>query len=172
MATHLPAPRVVIASNDSEGKSVISSDTTNPLFGPFGPKASQFTTLYSTEAVPVSNTAPLPSSSTTSIPRPTKNGTVFCTSDMPPNMISAFHRTQTLDYMVVLKGQITLRVDDGKEVTVGEGEMVVNRGNIHAWINNTNEWTRMLFVMLDAEKVVLEDGRALEDEFHPHKPAS
>jgi len=72
--------------------------------------------------------------------------------------------------MVVLKGEIVLRVDGGEEVRIGEGEMCVQRGNIHSWINKTDQWCRMLFVMLDAEPVKLEDGKVLEDAFFPHKP--
>jgi quercetin dioxygenase-like cupin family protein len=71
--------------------------------------------------------------------------------------------------MVVLKGEIVLRLDDGEEVTIREGETAVQRGTIHAWVNKTDEWCRLLFVMLEAERVVLKNGKLLEDEFHPHK---
>jgi quercetin dioxygenase-like cupin family protein len=169
MAAHLPPPRIVITSNDKNGRSIIASDAKMPLFGPFGPLAPQFTTLYATSSAPASNTAPLPPSTTTSVPQPPQNGTVFCTSDIPPNTTSAFHRTTTLDYMVVLKGEIVMRLNDGKETVVKQGEMVVQRGTIHAWINRTDQWCRLLCVMLDAEKVVLRDGRVLESAFIPHK---
>jgi quercetin dioxygenase-like cupin family protein len=71
--------------------------------------------------------------------------------------------------MVVLKGEIVLRLDDGEEVTIREGETAVQRGTIHAWVNKTDQWCRLLCVMLEAKKVVLKDGKVLEDEFHPHK---
>ncbi len=102
------------------------------------------------------------------IPRPKPKGTVFGTSDMPPYATSPFHRTTTVDYMVVLKGEIVVRLDDGVEATVKEGDMLVQRGTIHSWINKTDQWCRMLFVMLDAEKVVLSDGQVL-DAFFPVK---
>ncbi|KAH9206021.1 hypothetical protein DL95DRAFT_397177 [Leptodontidium sp. 2 PMI_412] len=130
--SNLPPPRLVIASNTSTGTSIISSSSTLTPFYPFGPNATGFTTLFSTTSFPASNTAPLPSSTTESIPRPGDKGTVFCTSDIPPFTTSAFHRTRTLDYMVVLKGEIVLRVNGGVEVTVGEGEMCVQRGTIHS----------------------------------------
>ncbi len=62
-----------------------------------------------------------------------------------------------------------MRLNDGKETVVKQGEMVVQRGTIHAWINRTDQWCRLLCVMLDAEKVVLRDGRVLESAFIPHK---
>ncbi len=163
MAAPLPPPRIVIASHNEEGKSVFSRDSDAPLFGPFGPKASQFTTLFTSDAVPASNTAPLPPLVTSSIPRPGPKGTLFGTTDMAPHATSPFHRTSTLDYMVVLKGEIVARLDDGVETTIKEGEMMVQMGTIHAWENKTDQWCRMLFVMLAAEKVVLKDGKVLED---------
>lgn len=169
MASPPGAPRLVITSNDSEGKSVISVDHEMKLFTPFGPNTSQFATLYTTDSMPANNTAPLPPQETTSIPRPSANGTVLCTSDVPPKYTSAVHRTATLDYMVVLKGKIVLRVDEGKEVTIKEGEIAINRGNMHAWVNKSDQWCRLLFVMMPAEKVVLQGGKVLEDAFTPHK---
>jgi quercetin dioxygenase-like cupin family protein len=169
MAAPLPVPRIVVASNNEQGKSVIARDQEMKVFQPFGPNTSSFATLFSTDSFPVNNSAPLPPSTTTSVPRPSRNGTVFTTSDIPPHFTSAFHRTSTLDYMVVLKGEIVLRLDDGEEVTIREGETAVQRGTIHAWVNKTDEWCRLLFVMLEGEKVVLKSGKLLEDEFHPHK---
>jgi quercetin dioxygenase-like cupin family protein len=167
MAAPLAPPRIVIASNNEEGKSVFSRDTEAPLFGPFGPTGSQFATLFHTDAVPASNTAPLTSLVTTSIPRSGPKGTFFGTSDMAPNGVTPFHRTTTLDYMVVLKGEIVARLDDGVEKTIREGEMMVQMGSIHAWVNKTDQWCRMLFVMMAAEQVVLKDGTVLEDAFFP-----
>jgi quercetin dioxygenase-like cupin family protein len=72
--------------------------------------------------------------------------------------------------MVVLKGEIVLRLNHGAEVTIREGETMVQRGTIHSWINRTDQWCRMLFVMLDAEPIELKDGRVLGPVFMPHKP--
>jgi quercetin dioxygenase-like cupin family protein len=169
MAATLPAPRIIVASNNEQGKSVIARDQEMKVFQPFGPNTSSFATLFSTDSFPANNSAPLPPNATTSIPRPPKNGTIFTTSDIPPHFTSAFHRTSTLDYIVVLKGEIVLRLDDGEEETIKEGETAVQRGTIHAWVNKTDQWCRLLCVMLEAEKVVLKDGKVLEDEFHPYK---
>jgi len=169
MAARLPPPRIVIATNNKQGRSVIASDAPMQLFAPFGPQAPQFTTLYTTTSMPASNTAPLPPSTTTTVPSPPTNGTVFCTSDIPPNSTSAFHRTRTLDYMVVLNGEVYMRLNDGKEVLIRQGECVVQRGGIHSWINRRGQWCRMLCVMIDAEPVKLGDGNVLGEVFIPHK---
>ncbi len=167
----LPPPRIVVASHNEEGKSVFSRDTEAPLFGPFGPNGGQFTTLFTTASEPASNIAELPSLTTTSIPRPGPKGSYFGTSDVPPGGVSPFHRTVTVDYMVVLKGEIVARLDNGVEKTIKEGEMMVQMGTIHSWLNKSDDWCRMLFVMLPAEKVVTKDGQVLDEAFFPVKPA-
>ncbi|KQP70006.1 hypothetical protein ASF40_09210 [Microbacterium sp. Leaf288] len=58
-----------------------------------------------------------------------------------------FHRTDSLDYAVVLSGEITLLVDDG-ETTLRAGDVVVQRATNHAWSNRTNESARVLFVLI------------------------
>jgi hypothetical protein len=58
------------------------------------------------------------------------------------------HRTETLDYGVVIEGEITL-VLDNCEVLLGPGSVVVQRGTNHAWSNRSGRLCRMLFVLLD-----------------------
>lgn len=73
------------------------------------------------------------------------------------------HRTQSLDYAAVISGEIVLRLDSGEERTVKAGEFIVQRGVNHEWINRGKEVCRVMFVMVGAEKIVLGDGRALEE---------
>lgn len=63
-----------------------------------------------------------------------------------------FHRTQSLDYAIVLSGEITLLVDDG-ETTLRTGDVVVQRATNHAWSNRSGEICRMLFVLMGTPPV-------------------
>jgi uncharacterized cupin superfamily protein len=56
------------------------------------------------------------------------------------------HRTESIDYGVVLDGEIVLLLDD-EEVRLNTGDIVVQRGTIHAWANRSDRITRMLFVL-------------------------
>ena len=58
------------------------------------------------------------------------------------------HRTETLDYAVVLDGEITLLLDEG-EVRLGTGDVVIQRGTNHAWSNRSGKPVRMLYVLID-----------------------
>lgn len=60
------------------------------------------------------------------------------------------HRTQTVDYGVVIEGEITLVVDKG-EVQLRPGSVVVQRGTNHAWANRSGKPCRMLFVLVDGD---------------------
>jgi mannose-6-phosphate isomerase-like protein (cupin superfamily) len=58
------------------------------------------------------------------------------------------HRTETVDYGVLIEGEITLIVDEG-EVVLKPGSVVVQRGTNHAWANRSGRMARMLFVLID-----------------------
>lgn len=73
------------------------------------------------------------------------------------------HRTLSLDYCIVLSGEIVLELDGGEEKTVKAGEFIIQGGANHRWINRTNEVCRVAFVMAGAEKVRLESGEELEE---------
>jgi mannose-6-phosphate isomerase-like protein (cupin superfamily) len=60
------------------------------------------------------------------------------------------HRTETVDYAVVLEGEITLILDEG-EVNLQAGDVVIQRGTNHAWSNRSGKVTKMLYVLIDGD---------------------
>lgn len=65
-----------------------------------------------------------------------------------PGRHPLMHRTESIDYGIVLSGEIVLLLDDS-EVHLKAGDMVVQRGTIHAWTNRTNAICRMAFILTD-----------------------
>jgi mannose-6-phosphate isomerase-like protein (cupin superfamily) len=63
----------------------------------------------------------------------------------------AIHRTRTIDYVIVLEGEIHLLLDDG-EVRLSAGDVVVQRGTNHAWINRGDAVCRLGMVFIDADE--------------------
>lgn len=57
------------------------------------------------------------------------------------------HRTETIDYGVVIEGEVTLILDQG-EVQLRPGSVVIQRGTNHAWANRSDKPSRMLFVLV------------------------
>ena len=66
------------------------------------------------------------------------------------------HRTETVDYGIVLEGEITLLVDEG-ETVVRAGDIVIQRGTNHGWANRSNANCRIAFILIDGK---FEDGLA------------
>jgi quercetin dioxygenase-like cupin family protein len=58
------------------------------------------------------------------------------------------HRTETIDYAVVLEGEITLVLDD-EDVQLKTGDVVIQRGNNHSWSNRSDKLCRMLYILID-----------------------
>jgi len=69
-------------------------------------------------------------------------------SERDPSM----HRTRTIDYLIILTGEVTLVLDEG-EVVLKPFDVVVQRGTSHAWRNTGSTEAIMAGVMLDAEPV-------------------
>jgi len=80
---------------------------------------------------------------------PPPNGTRFAVIDFPPGNAPIMHRTETIDYVVVLSGQIDMDMDDST-VTLKAGDVMVQRGTNHSWVNRSTERARLAFVLIDA----------------------
>lgn len=60
------------------------------------------------------------------------------------------HRTITTDYAIVLSGEIVMLLDDS-EITLKAGDILIQQGTNHAWVNRSNEVCRMAFVLVSAK---------------------
>ncbi|OJJ57120.1 hypothetical protein ASPSYDRAFT_33253 [Aspergillus sydowii CBS 593.65] len=91
-------------------------------------------------------------------------GTVLRIVDMNPGATSPMHRTISLDYGVVLEGEVELILDSGESRLLRRGDVAVQRGTNHAWRNvSERTWARMLYVLQEAEEVVVDGVRLGED---------
>ena len=63
------------------------------------------------------------------------------------------HTTDSIDYGIVLEGEIALELDDGKEVLMREHDVTIQHGNRHAWRNRSDRPATLLFVLLGARRV-------------------
>lgn len=98
------------------------------------------------------------------------NGTVLRYCDYPPNAVSAMHRTISIDYGVVIEGQIEILLDSGEKRIMNRGDVCVQRSTMHGWRNpSSSSWSRVLFVLMHAETPVVA-GKALAEEYGNDRP--
>jgi len=70
-----------------------------------------------------------------------------------PGVTPRNHRTDSLDYGVVMSGEIDMELDDGVNVRLKAGDVLVQRGTIHNWINNGTEPCVIAFILIAAKPV-------------------
>ena len=81
---------------------------------------------------------------------PPANGTRFAVIDFPPGNTGRMHRTETIDYVIVIDGEIEMDMDDST-VKLKAGDILVQRGTNHAWANRSGKNARVAFVLVDAK---------------------
>lgn len=91
-------------------------------------------------------------------------GTVLRYVDFAPGYTCMMHRTQSVDYGIVLEGQIVSMLDSGEEQLMGRGDVMVQRATMHAWRNpSETEWARMIFCLQDCKPLIIGGKRLGED---------
>ena len=81
---------------------------------------------------------------------PPSHGTRFAVIDFPPGNVPHMHRTETVDYVIVIEGEIEMDMDSST-VKLKAGDIMIQRGTNHAWANRSGKRTRVAFVLVDAE---------------------
>jgi len=82
-------------------------------------------------------------------------GSVFRICRYEPGVAPRNHRTESIDYAVVVSGEIDMELDDGEKVHLTAGDVVVQRGTVHNWTNNGDVPCVVAFVLVAAK---LPDG--------------
>ncbi|KAJ4268433.1 hypothetical protein NW762_002496 [Fusarium torreyae] len=90
-------------------------------------------------------------------------GSVLRFVDFPPGN-SAMHRTVSIDYGIVLEGEVTLVLDSGESRAMKRGDVAIQRGTKHQWINpDQGRWARMVFVLQESKPLMV-NGIPMEED--------
>jgi quercetin dioxygenase-like cupin family protein len=81
---------------------------------------------------------------------PPVNGTRFAVLEIPPGNTPAMHRTESIDYVIVLAGEVEMDMDDST-VKLKAGDILIQRGTNHAWANRSNAPAKIAVVLIDAK---------------------
>ena len=152
--------RRVVTGHDASGHAIIKIDEVaeNLVSSRLGATAC---VVWTTEGFPVDNTgeedAGLRKTGTT-----LDNGTVFRILELAPGVSPRNHRTDSIDYAVVMSGQVDMELDD-TTVHLKAGDVLVQRGTIHNWVNRGTEPCVIAFVLIAAKPVTV-GGKVLRAE--------
>jgi mannose-6-phosphate isomerase-like protein (cupin superfamily) len=169
--------RRVVTGLDADNKAVVLFDSRMPLRA--GPLGLQATNLWVTNSYPLGFSFKDDTSSIPVGVSPLDNGTKFRVVEFPPldpateaKMEPSFlmkavgpvapargrpvshplmHRTRSVDYAVVLSGEIDMVLDDAV-VHLKPGDTIVQQATNHAWVNHGTETCRILFVLMDSKQ--------------------
>jgi hypothetical protein len=173
--------RRVVTGHNAEGKSTFIIDDQSPHIFSRRPGSAIVTELWETTAAPADNRGNADAIDRGFRLPPPQNGSVFRIIDYPPDKerVAAlaaerasgddgsghaaaldrgnprhlgFHKTASIDYAIVLAGEIYALMDDG-EVLLRAGDVLIQRGTNHAWSNRTDAPCTVAFVLIDAEPV-------------------
>jgi quercetin dioxygenase-like cupin family protein len=146
--------RRIVTGHDPGGKSIVISDSAAPQYGAFAIEGVDFFELWNTREPKAPLTAVEPSEPNVRSRTlgPAGHGSVLrvvdfhpqSTRTIPPRM----HRTETIDYGIVLEGEIHLVLDDDTETRAVAGDIVIQRGTDHAWHNRSDQICRIAFILL------------------------
>jgi quercetin dioxygenase-like cupin family protein len=142
--------RRVVTGHDANGKATVMIDELAQNVISTRPGANS-AVIWTTEGWPVNNDGH-EDTSTRKVGTTLPGGTVFRVVQFNPGVAPRNHRTDSIDYAVVISGEIDMDLD-GTEVHLKAGDVLVQRGTIHNWINRGTEPCVIAFALIDAKPV-------------------
>lgn len=156
-----PPVRRIVTGHDSSGKAIFVSDSALPV-EPIPSGDAAFSLVWTTAKVPADNNDET-DGRTRDAGLTLNEGSVIRIVDMLPGGTSPMHRTNSIDYGIVLSGKVELELDEGVLTTADPGDIIVQRGTMHLWRNpSATETCRIVFVLIEAKPVLI-GGKPLED---------
>jgi mannose-6-phosphate isomerase-like protein (cupin superfamily) len=155
-----PGIRRVVTGHDENGKAIVLIDEVCTDFKEGRPNG--FTrNIWTTDTAPADNDGSDDKSARPGRFTMIENGSVFRILHFLPGVAKRVHRTDSIDYLVVMQGEIDMELDEGVEVHLKAGDVMVQRGTVHNWINRGTEPCTLAVILVHA-KPVQAGGRTLE----------
>ena len=169
----MPKPvRRIVTGHTADGRATILVDGPAPQVSPSPDAVGGSTVLWVTDRAPASNAGSrdmAPGGAQIPVPPQARGGSVFRIVEFAPGSVPhftaasgvqqtpertqrhpGFHRTDTVDYAIVLEGEIWAVLDE-TETLMRAGDVLIQRGTYHAWDNRSDAVCRVAFVLIDAE---------------------
>ena len=142
--------RRVVTGHDSGGKAVAIYDGVAGNIADPRPGV-QTALIWTTDSTPAELTG-YDDRGANTVPRaPAYRGSTFRVIEFSPGNQRDMHVTPTIDYAVVMEGEIDMELDDGVEVHLQAGDVLVQRATVHNWVNHGDAPCVIAFVLIDAQ---------------------
>jgi quercetin dioxygenase-like cupin family protein len=144
-----PTIRRIVTGHDASGKAVVWMDgpATNHKFSN---EYTSSTLMWVTDDTPADFTTDVDAGQRILGTPPPANGTRFTIMELQPGNPPRMHRTDTIDYVICLQGEVEMDLDD-TTVKMKAGDVMIQRGTNHAWANRSDAPARIAFVLIDGE---------------------
>ena len=152
--------RRVVTGHDAKGRALVTMDEVSKNLVSGRPGATACV-VWTTESFPVDNTGDA-DAGLRQVGTTLNNGTVFRVVEFGPGVAPRNHRTDSIDYAVVMSGEVDMELDDSV-VHLKAGDVLVQRGTIHNWVNRGTAPCVIAFVLIDAKPVEV-GGKVLHAE--------
>jgi mannose-6-phosphate isomerase-like protein (cupin superfamily) len=146
--------RRVVTGHNEQGKAVVQFDEISDNVISRRPGHAS-AVIWSTDTFP-SDLADTADAAQRKVDTALSSGTVFRVARFDPGVAGRMHRTTSLDYAVVISGAIDMELDEG-EVRLNAGDVLVQRGTLHNWINRGVEPCIIAFVLVGAAPLEVEN---------------
>lgn len=140
--------RRILTAHDEQGRSMLASEA--PVASQPGKMQAgvSVANIWINETMPPRLDGPAPEA----FPLlPANGGAVFRVMELAAGSQPHLHKTATLDFVVVLAGELTLLLDDGVELTMKPHDTLIQRATMHGWANRGAETCRFATVIIDAD---------------------
>jgi quercetin dioxygenase-like cupin family protein len=142
--------RRVITGHDANGRAIVKIDevSKNVFTGRPGATACN---IWTTEGFPANNDGEV-DEGLRKVGTTLRNGTIFRVIEFAPGLAARNHRTDSIDYIAVIAGEIDMELD-GSIIHLKAGDVMVQRGTIHNWVNRGTAPCVLVVVLVDAKSV-------------------
>ena len=147
--------RRIVTGHDANGKAVVKTDERLPAVSRLGRPHIAGCEIWSTDRMPADNSDAADAAQRKGFVTRynyvgTGQGTVIRITEFAPGAPTFMHRTETVDYALLLSGECDLELDSGEVAHLKPGDVVVQRGTMHAWVNNGPAPCVFAFILIDA----------------------
>ena len=151
--------RRVVTGHDGKGQAVVMIDESAKNLQAPRPGVTA-SVIWTTDTIPADNDGSADGAKR-KVGTTLAGGTVFRVIEFLPGNAERVHRTDSIDYAVVISGEIDMQLEPGDaEVHLRAGDVIVQRGTVHNWVNRGSAPCIIAFVLIDAKPVTV-GGMAL-----------